>query len=193
MKLNLEFREYAQHLFQQRHSELVVNRENKVRNARIGIADVDAGINEITNALYEIHREVLLARVESYLSAYRKKLLIIDSEDEREILAELRNLNTTELDFALHSPGLEDHWTPNTNRAIPNVPQYLMNRFEMALSQAAARLRSGSLEIANEPRTTTIDNERSNTIVIHGDNHAQIQQGGSHNAQIFSGKGKYRQ
>src|SRR5258706_9817185 len=148
MKLNTEFRSYAQALYHQRHSELVVSREHKLRSILIEAADVDWRVNQITNAIYESHRELLCARVDSYLAAYRASGLVLDNGDEREILDELRNLNSIELDYNLRSKGLEGQWQPNADRAIPNVPQYLMDRFEMALNQATAKLRSGTMEIS---------------------------------------------
>jgi len=183
MKLNTEFRSYAQALYQQRQSELVVSRENRLRSILIEPADVDWRVNQITNAIYESHRELLCARVDSYLAAYRVNGLVLDKRDEQEILDELRNLNSTELDCGLRSRGLEDQWQPNADRAIPNVPQYLMDRFEMALNQASAKLRSGSVEISNDYNHNHATQESRNTLVINGDNHGPIQQGGSGNIQ----------
>ncbi len=47
-------------------------------------------------------------------------------------------------------------------------------------------MRVGSLEIANEHRNNKLGQEGSNTLVIHGDNHGAIQQGGSGNTQTLS-------
>jgi len=183
MRLNTEFRSYAQTLYHQRHSELVVSRENKLRSILIEAGDVDWRVNHITNAIYESHRELLCARVDSYLAAYRVSGLMLDKGDEQEILDELRNLNSTELDYGLRSKGLEDQWQPNADRAIPNVPQHLMDRFEMALNQACAKLRSGSLEISHDYNHNRADQQPTNTLMINGDNHGPIQQGGSGNIQ----------
>lgn len=183
MKLNTEFRSYAQALYHQRHSELVVSRENRLRSILIEAGEVDWRVSQITNVLYETNRELLNARVDSYLAAYRASRLALDYGDEREILDELRNLSSTELDHSLRSKGLEDQWQPNADRAIPNVPQYMMDRFEMALTQASAKLRSGSLELSNDYNHKSGPQEPRNTLVINGDNHGPIQQGGSGNIQ----------
>lgn len=182
MKLSTEALSYAHAIFCQREKEISVDRQNQLRHILATASPTNPRIAEITDLLYEKHRLLLLAKVESYLTAYRTFGSMLDHEDKQAISNELLNITGDQLNFVLRLEGVKEHRMPTGSRPIDNVPQYLMDRFHIARDQAISRLQAGRFELIAEARKNPTQ-LITNAINIGGNNYAPIQQGGVNNRQ----------
>jgi hypothetical protein len=183
MKLSTEARSYAHTLFGRQEKEITIDRDNQLRRIVASAGLANPKLPEITDLLYEKHKQLLLAKVDSYLKAYRSYRYILDDEDEQEIRNELLNLTTSQFNYVVSMKGVDKHRMPNSRQVIPNVPQHLFDRFHNALEQAEHHLRAGKYEIAleaNKPETNT-----SYSLTVEK-NYGNIQQGGQGNTQNFN-------
>jgi len=179
MKLDTEGRSYASSLFRQRENAINVERSNRLRRILAAATPEDPCLIDITDLLYELQVQLLLAKVESYLTAYRNYGLILDYEDQKEIRNELQNLNGHYLNFVLRLEGVREHSMPS-HHVISNVPEFVMYRFDNALEQATERLRAGAFELNLEVKRQQV---ASAPTINVGTNYGNIQQGGSGNTQ----------
>lgn len=179
MKLNTEALSYAGSLFRQREKAINIERTNRLHRILATATPDDPRLVDITELLYELQVELVLAKVESYLTTYRSHGLTLDYEDQQEIRNELQNLSHNYLNFVLRLEGVREHSMPS-HHAIRNVPEYVMNRFDNALEQARERLQAGAYEVNLEVEKQQAVS--ASTINV-GNNYGNIQQGGSGNTQ----------
>ncbi len=179
MKLDIEGQSYAASLFRQRENAINVERSNRLRRVLIAATPEDPRLIDITDLLYELQVQLLLAKVESYLTAYKNYGLTLDHDDQKEIRSELQNLNGHYLNFVLRLEGVREHSMPS-HHVIKNVPELVMFRFDNALEQATERLRAGAFEVNLEVKREQVAS--ASTINV-GTNYGNIQQGGSGNTQ----------
>lgn len=181
LKLSTDALSYAHAIYSRREREISVDRQNQLRHILIMASDSNPRIPEITDLLYEKHRLLMLAKVESYLTAYSLFGVPLDTDDMQQISNELLNITHNQLNYILSLEGVEEHRMPRGSRPIDNVPQYLMDRFHTARDQAMDRLRAGRFELIAEGQKRS---QRSiNSISIGGDNYGPIQQSGTGNIQ----------
>jgi hypothetical protein len=79
MKLNTEARSYAHTLFCRQEKEIAVDRDNQLRHIVATVDSSNPRLVEITSLLYEKHKQLLLAKVDSYLRAYRSCGFIVSA------------------------------------------------------------------------------------------------------------------
>lgn len=181
MKLSTEALSYARAIYCQRETEIFIDRQNELEHILVTVTLSNPRIPEITKLMYEKHRLLMLAKVESYLEAYRLFNTPLDHEDVHDISNELLNITSDQHRFVMRLEGLKGHWMPTGSRHIDNVPQYLMDRFHVAKEQAINRLRAGRVELIAEAQKRS--EQLSHRISIGGDNYGNIQQDGSGNVQ----------
>ena len=181
MKLSTDARSYAHARFCQQEKEINVDRQNQLRHILTTTSLSNPRLAEITDLLYEKHKLLMLAKLESYLAAYRIFKTLLDIEDEKAISNELLNMTNEEHHFVLSLEGVREHRMPTGSRPIDNVPQYLMDRFHMAVEQAKNRLQAGRYELMVESQSPP--GHSANSIQIGGNNYGNIQQAGSGNTQ----------
>lgn len=181
MKLNTEALSYAHAIYCQRETEIFIDRQNELEHLLVTISPDNLRIPELTKLMYEKHRLLMLARVESYLEAYRLFNVPLDNDDMHEISNELLNITSDQHRFVMRLDGLKDHWMPIGSRHIDNIPQYLMDRFHVAKEQAINRLRAGRVELIAEAQKHSAHS--THHISIGGNNYGNIQQDGSGNSQ----------
>jgi hypothetical protein len=180
MKLSTEARSYAHTLFSRQQKEIAVDRDNQLRHIVATTDSSNPRLVEITSLLYEKHKQLLLAKVDSYLRAYRSCGLILDNDDEQEIRNELLEFTNSQFSFVLNFNGVNEHRMPRGGMGIDNVPEHLYNRFHSALDQAQDSLRAGKYEIALDA-----NNPQVNVIRVNN-NYGNIQQNGQNNSQTIS-------
>ena len=181
MKLNTEALSYAHAIYRQRETEIFIDRQNELEHILVTISPDNLRIPELTKLMYEKHRLLMLARVESYLEAYRLFNVPLDNDDMHEFSNELLNITSDQHRFVMRLDGLKDHWMPIGSRHIDNIPQYLMDRFHVAKEQAINRLRAGRVELMAEAQKGSA--QTTHHISIGGNNYGNIQQDGSGNSQ----------
>jgi hypothetical protein len=181
MKLNTEALSYAHAIYCQRETEIFIDTQKELEHIQVTVSPSNPRIPEITKLMYEKHRLLMLARVESYLEAYKLFNTSLDSDDIHNIAGELLNITSAHHGIVMRLEGLKDHWMPMGNRPIDNIPQYLMDRFHVAKDQAINRLRAGRVELIAEAQKRS--GQPSHHISIGGDNYGNIQQDGNGNTQ----------
>lgn len=179
MKLNTEALSYAVSLFRQQENAINVERSNRMRRILAMATPEAPHLIDITELLYELQVRLLLAKIESYLTAYKNYGLMLDHEDQKEIRSELQNLSGHYLNFVLRLEGVREHSMPS-HHEIQNVPEVVMYRFDNALEQATERLRAGTFEVNLEVKRGQAAS--ASTINIET-NYGNVQQGGSGNSQ----------
>jgi hypothetical protein len=180
MKLSTEARSYVHTLFCRQEKEIAIDRDNQMRHILATVDSSNPRLIEITSLLYEKHKQLLLAKVDSYLKAYRSSGFILDNDDEQEIRNELLDFTNSQFNYVLNFNGVNEHRMPRSGMGIDNVPEHLYNRFHSALDQAQHSLRAGKYEIAidaNKPQANVIKVNK---------NYGNIQQNGQNNSQTIS-------
>lgn len=185
MKLSTEALSYANAYFRQHESGINADRHNQLQRILTTVTPDDPRIPDLTELMYEKHRLLMFAKVDSYLAAYGLFNIPLDYEDIKDISNELQDITSSQFSFVMNLEGLRDHFTPTGSRDIDNVPQYLMNRFYQAQEQAIHRLQAGRIELIAEAKKGQA--QPSNNITINGPNYGGIQQAGSGNTQTTGG------
>ena len=101
MKLNTEALSYAHAIYCQRETEIFIDRQNELEHILVTVSPDNLRIPELTKLMYEKHRLLMLARVESYLEAYRLFNVPLDNDDMHEISNELLNITSDQHRFVL--------------------------------------------------------------------------------------------
>lgn len=106
MKRSTEARSYAYTLFCQWEKEIAIDRDNQLQQILATADSSNPRLLEITSLLYEKHKQLLLAKVDPFLRAYRLYGYVLDTNDEKEIRIDLLNYTNEQFNYVLRLRGL---------------------------------------------------------------------------------------
>jgi hypothetical protein len=184
MKISPEAQGYAGALYHDRHRQNLQKRDWGLVFLRAEAKRKPTNIiQDIVMYLAESHKQTLLARMESFVAAYRKEGLVIDAEDYNEILDYLRTMTTSGLNSYLHDMRIPEFKDPETNETYYFIPQHRMNHLDRVFDDVRIKLDIARQELILDAKQRP---NLSSQIHITGNNYGQIQQHGQGNIQILN-------
>jgi hypothetical protein len=184
MKISPEAQVYAGALYHDFHRQNLQKRDWGLVALRAEAERKPTNIiQDIIMYLAECHKQILLARMESFVAAYRKEGLVIDAEDYNEIIDYLRTMTTSGLNSYLRDMRIPEFKDPETNETYYFIPQHLLNHLERVFDDVKVKFDIARHELVLDAKHRP---SVSSQIHITGNNYGNIQQNGQNNSQIIS-------